>query len=267
MMDELLIGQEGRVRTLTLNRPEKRNALSAALRRRLGDEVTAAGTDPGTSVVIIRGAGSCFSAGNDMDAGIIEDPPLDQLNLRSLLGPVNQIMDCPIPVIAQVHGWCLAGATDIAFACDLVVASHTAAFGHPGVRVQGTPTTNMWLYHGGTQLAKWLLLTGENISGQDAARRGLVLASYEEEALTGEVELLATQMSRVNRDSLVANKLVLNHGLDLMGRSMLQAFATAQDTIAHTSAESREFRDHVRAHGTKSAIRARDEKFARGETR
>lgn len=135
----LLVEQHDNVRRLTINRPKKQNALSAELMDRLYAEIGDAGSDRGTSVVIIRGAGTSFSAGFDMSPRADSLPttvPEDHLNIRASALAMNSIWNCPIPLIAQVHGWCLAGATDIAFSCDIVIASKTAQIGHPGVRSQ-----------------------------------------------------------------------------------------------------------------------------------
>lgn len=264
MSDILLVEQIDRVRRLTLNRPDKRNALNRQLLDELYDAVDDAAADAATSVVIIRGAGSCFSAGFDM-SGAGSAPPSVPEDARTVYRgalEMNRLWHCPIPVIAQVHGWCLATATDLAFNCDLVIAARDAQIGHPGVRTQGTPPTNMWLYHGGPQLAKWLLLTGQYISGADAADRGLVLAAHDVADLDTAVLDAARQIALVARDIAVVNKSVLNFGIELMGRSHLQQFASLQDAIGHASPDNLAFRRRVAEVGLTAAVAERNERFS-----
>jgi enoyl-CoA hydratase len=264
MTDILLIDQIDRVRRLTLNRPEKRNALNRQLLEELYDAVDDAAADVDTSVVVIRGAGSCFSAGFDMSgAGSAPSSVPDDARAvyRGAL-EMNRLWQCPIPVIAQVHGWCLATATDIAFSCDLVIAARDAQIGHPGVRTQGTPPTNMWLYHAGPQLAKWLMLTGQYISGADAADRGLVLAAHDAADLDMAVLDAARQIALVARDVAMVNKAVLNFGIELMGRSQLQQFASVQDAIGHASPDNLAFRRRVAEVGLTAAVAERNGRFS-----
>jgi len=261
----LLVEQLGAVRRLTLNRPEKRNALSSSLLLRLYQEISSASADKRTSVVVIRGAGSCFSAGFDMSGeGTGETPtaPEEDLAYRDQALEMNRIWNCPIPIIAQVHGWCLAGATDLVLSCDLILASKSAQLGHPGVRTQGTPPINLWLYYAGPQLAKWLLLTGLYVSGEEAASRGLALSVHDDDALEDAVLEAAKQIALIGRDILIANKAVLNFGIDQMGRAQVQRFAAAQDAIAHHSADSIKFRTRIQEIGLTRALAERNAKYS-----
>lgn len=253
----------GAVLRLTLNRPEKRNALNTALITALVDEVTAAGRDPDTSVVVIRGAGSCFSSGWDLSEKLhgTSDLRADREAVRAAGVRMNAIFDCPLPVIAQVHGYCLAGAADLALHCDLMLVARDARFGHPAVRSLGVPSSNMWLYRAGPVVAKHLLFTGDTISGDDTARLGLALGAYDAGALEGEVLALASRIAMSSRDTLMANKRVINHGIELMGRSALQRFAQAEDLLAHLSPSADAFRDDARGAGLAAAFRKRDDPF------
>jgi enoyl-CoA hydratase len=264
MEDSLLVDQQGAVRRLTLNRPEKLNALNAELRSRLLEEIVGASQDQATRAIVIRGAGSSFSAGFDISKRGDARPsvPEDDQRMRASLTEMDRIWNCPIPIIAQVHGWCLAGATDIVFSCDLIVASRTAKFGHPGVRTQGTPASNYWLYYAGPQLAKWLLLTGTYITGEDAAARGMILSAHDESEMDDVGLAVAQQIALISRDILTANKTVLNFGIDLMGRRQLQRFAASQDAIAHASAESLSFSARISEVGLTEALAERNARFA-----
>lgn len=176
---------------------------------------------------------------------------------------MNEIWDCPIPVVAQVDGWCLAGATDIALSADIVVVSESAQIGHPGVQLQGVPTTNLWLYHVGPQVAKWMLLTGRTMSGNEAVERRLALTSAPSADLDEVALEHAQTISLIGRDLLIANKSVINFGVDLMGRRELQRFAVAQDAIAHASHDNLDFVRRVQEIGMKNAIAERQARFAR----
>ena len=146
-----------------------------------------------------------------------------------------------MPVIAQVQGNCLAGGTDLALHCDLVVAADDARIGFPPVRSMGVPPTNMWLYHLGPQWTKRLVLTGDTLSGAEAREIGLVVATAPADALDGVVLELAERMALIGRDLLVANKRVVNMGVELMGRSQLQRFAALNDAIGHRAPEAKAF--------------------------
>ena len=155
----------------------------------------------------------------------------------------GRVWDCAIPVIAQVQGNCLAGGTDLALHCDLIVAADDARIGFPPVRSMGVPPTNMWLYHLGPQWTKRLVLTGDTLSGTEARDIGLVVATAPSDALDGVVLELAQRMALIGRDLLVANKRVVNTGVELMGRSQLQRFAALNDAIGHRAPRRRPSRN------------------------
>ncbi len=179
----------------------------------------------------------------------------------------GRIWDCAIPVIAQVQGNCLAGGTDLALHCDLVVAAEDARIGFPPVRSMGVPPTNMWLYNLGPQWTKRLLLTGDTVSGTEARDLGLVVAATTPEALDDVVLGLAERMALIGRDLLVANKRVVNMGLELMGRSQLQRFAALNDAIGHQAPDAQAFSERIAAIGLRQAVRERDAAFDTAETR
>jgi len=132
------------------------------------------------------------------------------------------------------------------------------------VRSLGTPSTNMWLYRAGPQLAKRLLFTGDVISGTEAAERGLALSAHDAATLDDDVMELAERMARSSRDMLMSNKRVLNHGIELMGRSALLRYAQSEDTLAHMSPDAEAFRQEARDAGLSKAFRTRDSRFEPG---
>jgi enoyl-CoA hydratase len=262
--------QTGRVRRLTLARPERHNPLSARCIRELLQAVEAAESDPSVHVVVICGSGPSFSSGygvvlEDAEPGELTPPAgleADAAAMADLAATWARVWNCRIPVIAQVHGNCLAGGTDLALHCDVVIAAADARIGFPPVRSMGVPPTNMWLYHLGPQWTKRLLLTGDTVSGQEAAAIGLVQAAVPAAELDDYVMALATRMALIGRDLLVANKRVVNEGVELMGRSRLQRFAALNDAVAHRSGEARAFRARAAEIGLGAAVRERDAPFS-----
>ncbi len=171
------------------------------------------------------------------------------------------IWDCPIPVIAAVQGNCLAGGTDLALHCDLVIAAEDAKIGFPPVRSMGVPPTNMWLYNLGPQWTKRLLLTGDTISGTQAKELGLVVDTVPAAELEQAALALATRMALIGRNLLIANKRVVNMGVELMGRSALQRFAALNDALGHQSPEALAFSQRISEVGLRNAVRDRDAAF------
>ena len=247
---------------LTLDRPDQHNPLTARCIREVLGAVAAAGADPSSRAIVIRGAGRSFCSGygvlpDDLELGEASGPATIEADVQAMLALSSgwsQLLDCPIPIIAQVHGNCLAGGTDLALHCDLVVVATDARIGYPPVRAMGVPPSNMWLYHVGPQWTKRLLLTGDTIDGTTAAAIGFAQAAVAPEALDTDVASLAARMALVGRDVLVANKRVVNAGLELMGRSLLQRFAGLNDAVAHQAPEARSFAERSRAVGLRQAI-------------
>jgi enoyl-CoA hydratase len=265
----LLVEQIGHVTRITLNRPEHHNPLTPRSMREILHAVESAGADEHVRVVIIRSSGRSFSSGygyvaEDVEEGdfaqdgSIEDDVTAMMRLATGWG---RIWDCPIPVIAQVHGNCLAGGTDLALHCDIVVAAPDARIGFPPVRSMGVPPTNMWIYNVGPQWAKRLLLTGDTVTGEEAKAIGLVVDTAPAEELDRVVLDLASRMALIGRDLLIGNKRVVNMGVELMGRSQLQKFAAMSDAIGHRAPEAAAFSERIREIGLRNAVRERDEGF------
>lgn len=273
--------EDGRAR-ITLNRPEKRNALSMELQAELNEALWEADNDTRVHAVVIRGAGSCFSSGYDLakfgeaaknqrgdgpshrGATTIDDD-IWQLERGQRLRMV--LFDMHKPVIAQVHGYCLAGGTDIALLCDMVIAAEDATFGFPPARDLGSLPNNMWLYNVGPQWAKRLLLTGDTITGIEAAQIGLALKAVPADLLEAEVEGLLDRLAAIDADLLTANKRIINLGLELMGARTLQRLACENDARGHQAASAREFVRRATTEGLKAAFKERDSRFGDGRAR
>jgi enoyl-CoA hydratase len=258
----------GRVVRLTLNRPEKLNALSVDLHTELLQAAKQAEADPRIHAVIIRGAGRAFCAGYDITptperqaTPATRTIRADISRMEETVGRWQMLWNLRIPTIAQVHGYCVAGGTDLALHCDMIVAAEDARIGFTPVRAMGTPPTHMWLYSVGPQWAKRLLLTGDLIDGKTArdigwATEAVPAATLEETALK-----LATRISHIGKDLLTANKYIVNKGLELMGRSLLQQIALEHDAVAHLAPEALEFSRIVQEQGLKAALEWRDGPF------
>jgi len=281
--ETILFEVQDRVARITLNRPDKRNALT----QQLLDEVQAAMIEADdlkeVRCIVLEGNGRDFCAGYDISAGgdylpanqaygfdrdryrgqASYDDDAWQLRMRS--GPRLQIFDMFKPVIAKIHGNCLAGGTDLALMCDMLIAADDARIGYPATRALGSPASNMWLYHVGPQWAKRMLFTGDTLLGSEAAKIGLVMKSVPTEALDAEVDHLAGRIANVQPDLLAAHKRIINAGLELMGARTLQRFAAENDARAHLSAAYADFGAMVKNEGIKTALQHRDAPFGAGE--
>jgi enoyl-CoA hydratase len=269
---------------IVFNRPEKRNALSPLLLQELNDALWEADDDRRVHAVCISGAGSCFSAGYDLGAaytnrgakeadddgprhrtGATFDDDVWFLERAQRLRMV--LFDMHKPVIAKVHGYCLAGGTDIALLSDMIIAADDAQIGFPPARDFGALPNNMWLYNCGPQWAKRLMLTGDLITGNDAAKIGVVMKAVPADVLDREVDGLLDRLALIDPDLLAANKRVINLGLELMGARTLQRLAAEIDARGHVAPGAREFARSLRELGVREAVRARDAKFPDGVVR
>lgn len=261
---------------VTLNRPEKLNALSRELQQDIHDAMWAADNDKRVHCVVLSGNGRAFCAGYDLTApkidpgefgrpsgsggGIDDDTWGMELQQRLRMA----IFDMHKPVIGKVHGYCIAGGTDLVLLADLIVAADDAIIGFPPVRAMGVPPAHMWLYHVGPQWAKRLLLTGDSISGADAAEIGLVLQAVPYDQLDEAVEYLADRMAMIDADLLSASKRTVNLGLELMGARTMQRLSSEMDARAHLATAVSDYGEIARGQGLKAALEWRDTKFGDG---
>ena len=278
--ETILYEVEGGKARITLNRPEKLNALSFKLQRELNAAMWEADNDKRVHVIILRGAGRAFSAGYDLTPMQSPPPKRDDSDeqytnvyrgMASMDDDIWQlerqqrermaVWDIHKPVIAQVHGYCLAGGTDLALLCDIVVAADDAVIGFPPVRAMGSPVAHMWTYLVGPQWAKYFLLTGDSVSGAKAEEIGLVWKSVPAAELSSEVEALASKMELVDTELLTPNKRIVNMALELMGARTLQRVAAENDGRAHQAPAVREFGRRAMTEGLKAALEWRDGKF------
>ncbi|HMS60572.1 MAG TPA: crotonase/enoyl-CoA hydratase family protein [Tepidiformaceae bacterium] len=274
--------EKGRAR-ITLNPPEKLNALARELQQGLHEALWEADNDINVHAVILRGNGRAFSAGYDLTplanraaapddgytavyrGGRTYDDDAWQLEKAQRLRMA--IFDMHKPVVAQVHGFCLAGGTDVAFLCDIVIAAEDATIGFPPARAMGALPNNMWIYNCGPQWAKRLFLTGDTITGAEAAKIGLVLKAVPADLLEYEVEQLVDRMAMIDSELLSANKRIVNLQLELMGARTIQRMAAENDARAHLAPSVREFGRIAGERGLGAALHWRDGKFGDGRAR
>lgn len=253
------------VRRLTLNRPDKRNALSHALRSRLFELLREADADPEVRVVIIRGAGKSFCAGYDLAQDKSETPPwpissADGAWARHVLTGWFEMMDMATPIIAQVHGYCLAGGTELATACDLVYVADDAQVGYPPVRSMSSPDMawHPWLL--GMRRAMEAMLTGDSMTGLEAVEAGFANRAFAADSLDTEVLSIAERVAKVPPDLQALNKRVVHRAMDAMGmRDGMRATADI-NALGFHQRSSREYFAKF-AQGVTKALDARDSGF------
>ena len=252
---------------LTLNRPDRLNAITAGMARLLTELVDRANEDPAVHVVVLQGAGRAFCAGYDLkqyaEQGDLTQPPVwdpikDYQLMKRNTDDFFSLWRSLKPTIAKVHGYAVAGGSDIALCCDLVVMAEDARIGYMPARVWGCPTTAMWVYRLGAERAKRMLLTGDTIDGATAAAWGLVLQAAPAGELDGAVEALADRIAGVPVNQLVMQKLMINQAYDNMGLHGTQILAALFDGIARHSPEGRWFQEFAAQHGFAAAVRWRD---------
>ena len=260
--------QISRVARITLDRPEKLNALSAGLQDEIVAAAKTAEADRDIHAVLIRGRGRAFSAGYDITPTVERGEQAATRTIRTdinrmedMVAHWNAIYNLRIPTIAQVHGYCVAGGTDLALHCDMIVVAEDSKIGFTPVRAMGTPPTHMWIYSVGPQWAKRMLLTGDLISGSKAADIGWAIEAVPNDALDDTALGLATRMSHIGKDLLTANKYIVNKAMELMGRTLLQQIALEHDAIAHLAPEALEFGRMSQEEGLKAALSWRDGPF------
>lgn len=227
------------VARITLNRPEKRNAINGPMRAELFDALHSHDDDSDVRVTIIRGAGPCFSSGYDLGSPLWDDKPAwsadgDGKWSRHVSDGWFGVWDLAKPVIAQVHGYALAGGTELMAACDLAYCAADAEIGYPVTRVLSPPDMQFHPYFVGIRHAMELLLTGESVSGAEAERMGLVNRAYPAHELEAEVLAMAARVAKVAPDLQQINKRSVHRAMDIMGvRAAIRAGSDLQALAGH----------------------------------
>ncbi len=252
---------------LTLNRPERLNAITHQMAQDIRAAVEQANDDSSVHVIVLQGAGRAFCSGYDLtvyaEEGDSFQPPVwDPIkDFRLMKGNTDDFFSLwrsLKPTIAKVHGYAVAGGSDIALSCDMVLMADNAKIGYMPARVWGCPTTAMWVYRLGAERAKRMLLTGDIIDGHTAADWGLVLQAVPETELDEQVEKLADRIAGVPINQLAMQKMMINQAFDNMGLQGTQILATLFDGITRHSPEGRWFQQFAQQHGFQEAVKWRD---------
>ncbi len=284
---------EDRIARITLNRPERGNGLTTQLIGELAACVEHADLDPDVHVVLLSGNGKGFCGGYDLVAsaegmgegafGEQEAPPgspLDPMvmarnhdpsgtwdpmvdyammgrNVRSFM----TLFHSATPVVCKVHGFCVAGGTDLALCSDLLVIASDAKIGYPPARVWGSPTTSMWAHRLGPQRAKRLLFTGDCLSGAEALEWGLAIEAPAPEDLDERTEILVRRIAQMPLNQLQMMKVLVNQETYGQGLHQTQILGTVFDGITRHTAEGYAFQQRAAEAGFRTAVRERDEPF------
>ncbi|UCE30588.1 MAG: crotonase/enoyl-CoA hydratase family protein [Burkholderiales bacterium] len=260
-----------RIARITLNRPGRLNAIDASMPGEIRAAVEAANADEDVHVIVLQGAGRAFCAGYDLQEfgqGTAEhpcqqerhpwDPMLDYRTMKRYTDDFTSLWRSHKPTIARVHGYAVAGGSDIALCCDLIVMEETARIGYMPTRVWGCPTTAMWAFRLGPMRAKRLMFTGDTIDGRTALEWGLATEAVPAEQLDAVVDALADRIAGVPLGHLMMHKMVVNRVVDTMGLDQAQQLATLFDGITRHNPEGLWFRRRAQAFGFRDAVQWRD---------
>jgi enoyl-CoA hydratase len=292
-MSTLTYEVTGRIARITLDRPERGNGITLDMPRELAACVERADLDPNVHVIALSGRGKGFCGGYDLVQSaedIVEregfgdrsqvgtpldpivvarnhdpretwDPIVDyQLMMRNVKGFMS-LFHADKPVVCKVHGFCVAGGTDMALCSDLLVIAEDAKIGYPPARVWGCPTTALWAFRIGIERAKRLLFTGDCLSGKEAAEWGLAVECAPAELLDERFEILLERIARMPINQLVMMKLLVNQTLGAAGLQATQILGTVFDGITRHTKEGYGFQQRAAEVGFKQAVRERDEPF------
>jgi len=270
-MKKVLYEKDGRLGRITLNRPEVMNAIDDDLPGELSAAVVKADADPDVHVMVLSGTGPAFCAGYDLtyyaeqkgNNEITQQMPWDPMKDYAFMWHNTQsfmsLWRAMKPVICKVHGFAVAGGSDIALCADITIMGENAKIGYMPARVGGCPTTAMWVYRLGAEKAKRMLFTGEKITGREAEDMGLILKAVPEERLDEEVEAIANRMASVPINQMAMQKMVINQAIESSRMMSTQRLATIFDGITRHSPEGMNFKHRVETVGWKQAVVERDQ--------
>ena len=269
---------------ITLNRPEKKNALTDAVIQGIADGIDSATASVDVVAVVIRGSGDTLTAGYDLTAGTVVgtsggdepgwstpygatgpepregawDPVRDYQFMGNNVRRFMKVWECPKPVIGEIRGWAVGGATDLILCADLLFMASDAHIGYAPSRIFGTPTTMLWVYRLGLEHAKQFLLTGRAIDAETAHRIGLVSSVHDPEDLATAVEAEARRFRHIPANQLALNKLLINQAYENMGLRTSQMLGTFFDGVTRHTEEAYRWAESFADKGFREVIRERD---------
>jgi enoyl-CoA hydratase len=264
------------VRQIVLTRAAEYNTITPALRDELAAAIDDADADHDVRVILLRAEGPAFCAGYGLDwstaaqadeakriasGGRVWDSVGDYRMMKTFVDTYMKLWYAQKPTIAAVHGWCIAGGTDMVLCADMIVAAESASFGYPPSRVWGTPTTAMWVYRMGLERAKRYLLTGDQITARKAVELGLILEVVPDDQLPTHALALARRMAQVPVNQLVMLKLLCNQTAEHMGMASTRLIGTLFDGVARHTQEGLDFVKRADEVGFRQAVRERDDPF------
>jgi enoyl-CoA hydratase len=272
--ETLLYHTDGAIATITLNRPDRLNTIVPPMPDEFEAAVGAATADPAVKVIVLRGAGRSFCAGYDFGGGFHHwdemlttngrwDPGKDFIGAGAY-GPTQKFMSIwrtPKPVIAQIHGWCVGGGSDMALCADLIIASEDAQIGTPYSRIWGCYLSGMWLYRLGLAKAKEHALTGKPLSGREAADVELINRAVPFSELESAVRDQAEQLATIPMSQLAAMKLVVNQAYENMGLHSTQTLGPILDGLMRNTPDAEAFIAQASSAGVRAATNERDKAF------
>ncbi|BBY17946.1 crotonase/enoyl-CoA hydratase family protein [Mycolicibacterium litorale] len=271
--ETLLYRSDGAVATITLNRPDQLNTIVPPMPDEIEAAIAYADRDAQVKVIVLRGAGRAFSGGYDFGGGFEHwgesmnthgrwDPGKDFAfvtgRATAPTGKFMAIWRASKPVIAQVHGWCVGGASDYALCADIVIASDDAVIGTPYARMWGAYLTGMWLYRLSLAKVKWHSLTGEPLTGVEAAAAELINESVPFERLEERVAEVASKLARIPLSQLQAQKLIVNQAYENMGLASTQTLGGILDGLMRNTPEALDFIETAQSQGVRAAVEHRD---------
>ena len=252
----VILEKKDLIGTLTLNRPEKLNALSGALLDEFEAAADEAGRDPEIKVLIIRGGGRAFSSGYDLtrerEGETIDE---DRRRLQQNLDRWQKLRDLPKPIIAMPHGYCLAGATQLCIGCDLIFVADDCVVGFPAIPAGAGLIGQMWAWLVGPSRAKYMsFLPGSQITGKESEAFGWATRSFPADRLEEETYGYARRIAKVPADLLHIKKLAVNRTMDLQGFRAATMFGAEWDAIAHYTQGVKELQQRIKEHGLRDTI-------------
>lgn len=273
---ETLYEERDGIAVIAINRPEKKNTLTNAVIQGVADGIDRASRSPEVAAVVLRGVGDTFTAGYDLTAnrrdwdvpyGAPEidaregawDPVRDLQFMGNNVRRFMRIWECPKPVLGEIRGWAIGGATDLALCCDLLYMASDARIGYAPSRIYGTPTTMLWVYRLGLEHAKQFLLTGRAIDADTAFRIGLVSQVLPPGELSAHVEEEAKRFRHIPANQLALNKLLINQAFENMGLRTTQLLGTLFDGATRHTEEAYRWVESFQEKGFREVIRERDQ--------